>query len=356
MTTRNRPWTGAARVRHLAFLLALLLAMPAGAADSAKNPDRDRPAHADRSRATPARPTRSRPPPAHTPARTHTPARVAARIPRPEPAHVRAHIDPHDIPDHRYRRPDPWHVRALPGHPVPRWPGYRGWYTHWWLHPHWRWLHATRAFVTLGFPCTPWEAAWVPPFRPGWVWAPGHWDGPVWIPGHWQPVAAAPTGYVFVPGFWVGGFWVEGFWRAQARRGWRWVDGAYVGDGVYVQGHWAPATGAPAGRVWEPGFWDGEVWVEGFWRPARYPGYTWVSASWGDDGVYRCGYWEPMQARPGYVWIPGWFDGESWQNGYWVTEAVYQTTDTDKWQPQTEAASEPDAGSDEGPALAIPVK
>jgi hypothetical protein len=62
-----------------------------------------------------------------------------------------------------------------------------------------------------------------------------------------------------------------------------------------------------------------------------------------------------MQARPGYVWIPGWFDGETWQSGYWVTDAVYQTTDTDKWEPPTET-SDPGAGSEEGPELAIPVK
>ncbi len=353
----RRPWFTALRAPFL--LLALLLAVPANGADPAGARGRDPDQHPEHSHSTPARTrpsaARSRATPTHAPAHRAPIPYTPPRIPRPEPAHTPAHIDPHYFADHRYGRPEQWHVRALPGHPAPRSPAYEGWYTHWWVHPYWRWVHATTAVVNLGFRCMPWDVAWVPPFRPGWQWAPGHWGGTTWTPGHWEPLGRAPVGYVFVPGFWVAGFWVEGHWRVQDRRGWRWVDGAYVADGVYQQGHWQPAISAPVGRVWEPGFWDGEIWVEGFWRPVRYPGYSWVSARWGDDGVYRCGYWEPTRDRPGFTWVPGWFDGTEWQGGYWVSDAVYQTTDTDRWQPPTDD-SESDAapGSTDGPPLALP--
>jgi hypothetical protein len=35
------------------------------------------------------------------------------------------------------------------------------------------------------------------------------------------------------------------------------------------------------------------------------------------------------------VWIPGWFDGQQWVEGYWVPEQEYQTTNVQSWQPPT---------------------
>ncbi|MFZ5477648.1 MAG: hypothetical protein ACOZNI_12800, partial [Myxococcota bacterium] len=271
----------------------------------------------------------------------------------------------HRTADHRYARPHPYHVRAHPHahHPPPRFAPYRPWYTHWYVHPYWRWTHSTVVVVWLDFTPDPWVDHWAPPGRPGWVWVPGHWSGPRWIPGHWAPSYGPPVyagaRYVYVPGWWVGPVYVDGYWRTEARDGWVWVDGYYLEDGTYVWGHWEPAGDGPDGYVWEPGFWDGEVWVEGFWRPEFRAGYRWVSSWYDDDGVYHAGYWEPVEDKPGHVWIPGWFDGERWVGGEWVTEAEYEAADPERYQPEEgwddghEGAATTEA--DEGPPLAVPV-
>jgi hypothetical protein len=70
--------------------------------------------------------------------------------------------------------------------------------------------------------------------------------------------------------------------------------------------------------VWEPGWFDGEQWVEGFWRPAARGGFTWVSAWFDPQGVHHAGYWEPTVAQRGRVWVPGYWDGRTWVEGAWV--------------------------------------
>jgi hypothetical protein len=172
-----------------------------------------------------------------------------------------------------------------------------------------------------------------------------------WVPGHWEPVRAAPptwygTNWVWVPGWWMGPVWIEGYWRPVHRPGWVWVDGYYIDDGSYVRGWWEPDSPPPQpDYVWVGGYYDGETWVEGYWRPERREGYRWVSA-WldGETGIYHEGYWEPLDAKPGMVWIPGWFDGDEWIEGEWVTEAEYERSEkeAESWQP--------DEGWDERPA------
>jgi hypothetical protein len=85
--------------------------------------------------------------------------------------------------------------------------------------------------------------------------------------------------------------------------------------------------------VWEAGFWDGQYWVEGYWRPQTRASYAWVSPWLDDDGIYHTGYWEPTEDKPGMVWIPGWFDGDEWQEGQWVSRAEYDKADPENWQP-----------------------
>jgi hypothetical protein len=142
------------------------------------------------------------------------------------------------------------------------------------------------------------------------------------------------------------------------------VPGHYVGGGAYVSGHWRPTAPPPSGYTWEPGFWDGEDWVEGFWRPASRSGYRWVDGRYVEDGTYQAGYWEPTEPRPGFVWIPGWFDGEVWVQGYWVSEAEYTATDTQAWTPpegvedgwdQASAPAPESAPQGEEIPLALPV-
>jgi hypothetical protein len=146
-------------------------------------------------------------------------------------------------------------------------------------------------------------------------------------------MGAAPTGYVWVSGGWYGGTYVDGFYRPAVRAGWVWVDGSYAGN-AWVSGHWRPAQAqAPSGYVWEAGFWDGDGWVEGFWRPQFRQGYAWVAAFADADGVRHNGYWAPLEGRDGYTWVPGWFDGERWIDGYWVEDCAYDAEDVAHWQP-----------------------
>lgn len=248
---------------------------------------------------------------------------------------------------------------------MPAYYWYRPYYTHWWVHPYWRWTHATVVVVGFGYAPAPWDVVWVPPVRAGWVWIPGHrtisgW----WVPGHWAPAGSPPVAYgaqwVYVPGWWMGAVYVDGFWRRSARPGFVWVDGYYLDDGSYVRGWWAPEGGAPrAGYVWEGGYWDGEYWVEGFWRPSSRPGYRWVSSWLDEEGVFHSGYWEPVEDNPGHVWIPGWFDGETWVEGYWVEEQTYRSVDPEKWEPEEgwdDRGDRPAQPSEDEAPLALPVE
>lgn len=234
-------------------------------------------------------------------------------------------------------RPAPRYVRTCPAahRPPPQRISYRPYYTRWYVHPWYRSWYATRVVVAFSFGVDPWSPVWVPPSRAGYVWVPGVWVGPTWIPGYWAPVNRAVAGYVYVPGYWDGPAYVEGFYRVDRRDdgGWSWVDGYYLDDGTYVRGHWAPTGEPPAGYTWEPGFWDGQTWVDGFWRPTFRTGYAWVSSFHDGDGVFHAGYWAPVDDVPGMVWIPGWFDGAAWVEGYWVDQGEYETTDVQAWSP-----------------------
>ena len=238
--------------------------------------------------------------------------------------------------DHRYARPSPIYVQRPVGvnYNVPARYGYRPYYTRWYVHPWYRGVYSTNVFVNVGYPCSPWSTYWNPYYRAGWGWVGGGWYGSVWSPGYWQPYNPAPIGYVYVPGWWYGTSYVDGWYRPAQRTdgAWRWIDGYYLEDGTYVRGYWEPTQAGPQGYVWEPGFWDGQQWVEGFWRPQYRSDFTWVSAYYDNDGTFHTGYWAPTQAQPGQVWIPGWFDGNAWIEGYWVDENQYQNTDVSTWQ------------------------
>jgi hypothetical protein len=242
--------------------------------------------------------------------------------------------------DHRYGRPSAHHVsrHSHARHDVPHRYYYRPWYTRWYVHPYYRWVVATSVFIHFSWEVHAWDAAWVPPARVGWTWVPGHVAYGHYHPGHWSPVASAPSRYgrhwVYVPGWWVGGYYVDGYYRWQSRDGWHWVDGAYDQDGDYLPGHWEPDGGGRAGYTYEPGYWDGETYVEGFWRPSSRTGYRWVSSAYATDGTYHSGYWEPIEAKPGQVWVPGWFDGNTWIDGYWVSEAEYDKADAKNYEPE----------------------
>ncbi len=272
--------------------------------------------------------------PLHAPAPASTPHVARPTVPTPvrdphpaEPAGPADSVQPVEgwrTSDHRYAHPDPHYVPHSPeaSYPPPAWDPYRPWYTNYWVHPWWRWTHATVVVVSFDHACSPWVDVWTPPPRPGFVWMSGHWEGPYWVPGSWvmtYPPSSYAT-YHWVSGWWLGDRYVEGYWRVNERPGWYWVDGAYYADNSYAWGAWYPLDEPLDGYVWEAGFWDGRDWVEGFWRPEQRDGYRWVTASYGPDSVYSAGYWEPLTAQPGQLWIPGWFDGESWVEGYWVPD------------------------------------
>lgn len=296
-------------------------------------------------------------------------------------------------PDAHHLRPYP----KAP-HPPPRAGWYGPRYAHWWVHPYYRNVHATTTMVSFSFVVAPWGPGWAPPPRPGWAWVGGYWWYDWWWPGYWRPLYVAPVviihnhhvhyvnydayydtwydgsydagyrdgydaaasadagddgcswdgstwqgcgdakemQYVYVPGWWYGELYIEGFWRVAERPegDWIWVDGSYMDDSTFEPGYWMPAGSAPDGYQWEPGFFDGDAWVEGFWRPLARDRYQWITWWYDDNGVRYGGYWEPLESRPGQVWIPGWFDGNEWIQGYWVSEADYASSDPATWQPE----------------------
>jgi hypothetical protein len=257
---------------------------------------------------------------------------------------------------------------------------YRPYYTRWYVHPYYRYSYSTTVVVGFGFSTYAWTDAWAPPYRPGWSWVGGYWNPyGYWCPGYWNPAVTvvAPVGYAYVPGWWDRDVYVEGYYRTQDRNGWQWNEGYYLDDGTYVRGHWQPTGQGPEGYTWEPGFWDGETWVEGFWRPEFRSNYTWVSAYYDADGIFHAGYWMPLEQQPGYIWVPGWFDGNQWNEGYWESEDKYGSADLDGWQPEqgwndgwqegegwgdgevlknnSAVPGDPDGPSEDGAPLAMPV-
>jgi len=140
--------------------------------------------------------------------------------------------------------------------------------------------------------------------------------------------------YVYVPGWWDNEVYVEGYYRKDGRDGWVWVPGEYLEDGAYIPGHWIPRGDSPDGYVWEPGFFDGTTWVDGFWRPEFRPGYQWLSAYYDAEGIYNSGYWLPLEERASHVWVPGWFDGTQWVEGTWLHESEVTAEAFEDWSPE----------------------
>ena len=159
--------------------------------------------------------------------------------------------------------------------------------------------------------------------------------------------------YLFVPGLWYDSAYVEGYWRPEYRSGWVWVGARYLADGTCIPSHWRPIQDVPTGFVWEAGFYDGERYVDGFWRPEGRAGFRWVSASMNAQGVWTTGYWVPVESRPNQVWIPGWFDGVRWVEGYWVEMEEYGAVES-TWTPPA-FTDGPPVVFDE-PPLAVPVQ
>jgi hypothetical protein len=244
---------------------------------------------------------------------------------------------PHRSNDHRFARPTAEHVSHHPHahHGAPHHYYYRPYYSRWYVHPWYRWCYSTTVVIGFGFSTHAWYDWWTPPHRHGWLWVPGYWHWGYWHPGHWAPHAHAPIHYVYVPGWWeTETVYVEGYYRSDERAEWAWVEGYYLEDGVYVRGHWIPTEAGPDGYLWESGFWDGEIWVDGFWRPEYRSDYYWISSYFDEDGVFRSGYWMPIEAQDGFVWVPGWFDGNEWVEGYWVRDAEAYAEDLEKWEPE----------------------
>lgn len=88
---------------------------------------------------------------------------------------------------------------------------------------------------------------------------------------------------------------------------------------------WSPAyVPAPRpGYVWIPGFFDAwGSWHPGHWRPVEVrPGYVWVDGYWVGP-QYIEGYWRPTY-RAGYSWIDGYYYRGTWYPGRWATPSEY---------------------------------
>lgn len=241
---------------------------------------------------------------------------------------------------------------------------YRPYYSRWYVHPYYRYRHSVVVVGSFGWDCHPWRSSWAPPMRSGWTWVGGYHRHGYWNPGYWAPPrTVVRTSYVYVPGWWVGTNYVEGYQRPQQRDDgdWVWVDGYYLEDGTYIWGHWMPTKAGPQGYVWEPGFWDGETYVDGFWRPQFRRGFAWVSAFYADDGVFHSGYWMPNQQEQGMTWVPGWFDGNTWNEGEWVPDQQFNNANVQDYQPADgwQAGWDEDNGQynvEEGSPLALPIR
>ena len=205
---------------------------------------------------------------------------------------------------------------------------YDPWYSGWYVHPYYRNQHNTSAVWYDNSMGDPWGRQWYPNERLGWAWVPGSFQYGFWQPGYWVPAhhIAPRQGYVWTNGFWQRNHvYVDGYWRAEERTDgdWQWVEGFYLEDGSYVPGHWRPTADGPEGYAWEPGFWKGDAYVDGFWRPTYRQSFTWQSAFYDEDGVFNAGFWLPLAADDGFTWVPGWFDGVSWVEGYWVNDLEF---------------------------------
>lgn len=90
--------------------------------------------------------------------------------------------------------------------------------------------------IHLGF--DGWNRRAAPVVRTGYAWIPGHVDNAgFWVPGHYRPVMSRP-GYEWEPGYWRGAVYVDGFWRPNHVQGLRWVPGHYTDNRGFMPGHW----------------------------------------------------------------------------------------------------------------------
>lgn len=89
--------------------------------------------------------------------------------------------------------------------------------------------------VPVGF--DPWSQRAMPAPRTGWVWVDGGPDAfGGWQPGTWRPYDSR-VGYVWEPGYWSGFQYIDGYWRPVERASWMWQGGHYEGRG-WVSGRW----------------------------------------------------------------------------------------------------------------------
>jgi hypothetical protein len=107
--------------------------------------------------------------------------------------------------------------------------------------------------------------------------------------------------------------------------GWVWVADRPGIHGRWIAGHWAHVGVPPRpGWAWVPGWWNGVLWITGFWRPEVLVGYHWIEAGPGPDGAWVPGYWEPDAPAPeGMIWRPGYWTGTAWVSGRWVPVESY---------------------------------
>lgn len=107
-------------------------------------------------------------------------------------------------------------------------------------------------------------------------------------------------GYVRVPSHTLSsGEVIPGYWRAPFKKGFYWVEGKEDESGNWIPGHWHPVKPAPKGQVWVPDYFNGMVWVQGYRRPVSRPGYIWVDPYW-HGGRWRAGYWRAYKG--GHPW------------------------------------------------------
>ena len=59
----------------------------------------------------------------------------------------------------------------------------------------------------------------------------------------------------------------------------------------------------------------------------------WAEGYFDEEGIFYAGYWVPVTDQDGFVWIPGWFDGKAWIEGYWVRDAEAYSEDIADWEP-----------------------
>ncbi len=289
-----------------------------------------------------ARPPTTRPPSSGNRPVTRPPThgRPPSYRPPPPSRHPPSRYNPYWYNPRPVSRAVPWYYVYYPPYYAPYYP----WHLRWYVHPYARYWWPVSHWVWLGGPVYPWTIGWAAPVRPGWVWVSAVAVGTAAAvtannrrasePGHYEPAQEPPQEYVYVEGFWVGDGYVEGFYRLQSRGDdWLWVDGRYTEDRVYQWGYWMPRKAPPQGYRWEPGFFDGERWVEGYWRPVERAGFTWVNSFFNEEGEFTTGYWAPTEEKQGMTWIPGWFDGTSWVEGYWADSREVQKANLEDFEP-----------------------